>query len=52
VVTGPDYHWVVDCSEGSPAPDLWLRDGDKIEVPEKTNAPAAAAVPGPQSSPK
>jgi len=52
VVTGRDYHWVVDCSEGSPAPDLWLRDGDKIEVPEKTNAPAAAAVPGPQSSPK
>ncbi len=50
--TGQERHWIVDCAEASPAPDLWLRDGDKIEVPEKTDAPAAAAAPGPQSSPK
>ncbi len=34
--TGQKREWVVDCSEASPAPDFWLRDGDKIEVPEKT----------------
>ena len=28
------HTWVVDCS-GSNAPDLWLRDGDVIEIPEK-----------------
>ena len=27
--------WVVDCSIPDKAPDLWLRDGDVIEVPEK-----------------
>jgi ankyrin repeat protein len=27
--------WVVDCSVPDKAPDLWLRDGDVIEVPEK-----------------
>jgi ankyrin repeat protein/tetratricopeptide (TPR) repeat protein len=27
--------WVVDCSIPNKAPDLWLRDGDVIEVPEK-----------------
>jgi ankyrin repeat protein/tetratricopeptide (TPR) repeat protein len=27
--------WVVDCSDPKNAPDLWLRDGDVIEVPEK-----------------
>ena len=29
--------WIVDCSKGdrAPSPDLWLRDGDVIEVPEK-----------------
>jgi ankyrin repeat protein len=33
--SGQEREWVVDCSEASPAPDLWLRDGDKIEVPER-----------------
>jgi hypothetical protein len=50
--TGQEHQWVVDCSEPSSAPDFWLRDGDKIEVPEKGEAPAAAQAPGPQSSPK
>jgi hypothetical protein len=40
--TGQERQWVVDCSEASPAPDFWLRDGDKIEVPEKGQASAAA----------
>ena len=35
--SGQEREWVVDCSEASPAPDLWLRDGDKIEVPERTD---------------
>ena len=35
--SGRELEWVVDCSEASPAPSLWLRDGDKIEVPEKTD---------------
>jgi ankyrin repeat protein len=48
--TGQQRQWVVDCSEVShaPAPDFWLRDGDRIEVPEKVDASSAAA-PGPQS---
>jgi ankyrin repeat protein len=33
--TGQTSEWVVDCSDSRPAPDLWLRDGDKIEVPER-----------------
>ncbi len=32
--TGKKLEWVLDCS-GNKAPDLWLRDGDMIEVPEK-----------------
>ena len=32
--TGKKIEWVLDCS-GDHAPDLWLRDGDVIEVPEK-----------------
>ena len=32
---GQKHEWAVDCSEGKPAPDLWLKDGDLIEVPEK-----------------
>jgi ankyrin repeat protein len=32
--TGKKLEWVLDCS-GNNAPDLWLRDGDVIEVPEK-----------------
>jgi ankyrin repeat protein len=35
VGTGQKHEWSVDCSESSLAPDLWLRDGDLIEVPEK-----------------
>ena len=34
--TGQERQWVLDCLDGSPAPAFWLRDGDKIEVPEKT----------------
>jgi hypothetical protein len=33
--TGQKREWVLDCSDGKPAPALWLRDGDVIEVPEK-----------------
>ncbi len=33
--TGQSYNLVVDCSQYMSPPDLWLRDGDKIEVPEK-----------------
>jgi ankyrin repeat protein/TolA-binding protein len=29
------FERMVDCSDGQPAPDLWLRDGDIIDVPEK-----------------
>lgn len=36
--TGQPRQWVVDCSEPSPAPDFWLQDGDRIEVPEKAAA--------------
>ncbi len=32
--TGKTQSWVLDCSGGN-LPDLWLRDGDVIEVPEK-----------------
>jgi len=32
--TGRKIEWVLDC-RGAYAPDLWLRDGDVIEVPEK-----------------
>ncbi len=32
--TDKKIEWVLDCS-GDHAPDLWLRDGDVIEVPEK-----------------
>jgi ankyrin repeat protein/N-acetylneuraminic acid mutarotase len=50
--TGQKREWVVDCSEASPAPDLWLRDGDKIEVPDKTNsASAEEATSAPPSAP-
>lgn len=31
---GKPREWVIDCSAGK-APDLWLRDGDVIEVPDK-----------------
>lgn len=42
--TGQKREWVVDCSKGGDsAPNLWLRDGDRIEVPEKSYASAAQA---------
>jgi hypothetical protein len=27
--------WVLNCSDAKTAPDFWLRDGDRIEIPEK-----------------
>jgi hypothetical protein len=33
--TGQKRELIVDCSEGKPAPSVWLRDGDIIEVPDK-----------------
>jgi ankyrin repeat protein len=32
---GQKRELIVDCSEGKPAPSVWLRDGDVIEVPDK-----------------
>ena len=33
--TGKMHEWMVDCSNPQAPPNLWLRDGDVIEVPEK-----------------
>ena len=33
-VNGKPQEWVLNCSSGND-PDLWLRDGDVIEVPDK-----------------
>jgi ankyrin repeat protein len=33
--SGKSQSWVVDCTGGNNAPDLWLRDGDVVQVPEK-----------------
>jgi cytohesin len=33
--TGKKQEWILDCSNPNSLPDLWLRDGDVIEVPEK-----------------
>jgi len=33
--SGEPKVWILDCSTSSSMPDLWLRDGDVIEVPEK-----------------
>ena len=33
--TGKKRELIVDCSEGKPAPSVWLRDGDLIEVHDK-----------------
>jgi hypothetical protein len=38
--TGKKREWVVDCrvsspAPDSPAPDLWLSDGDVIDVPDR-----------------
>jgi ankyrin repeat protein/N-acetylneuraminic acid mutarotase len=46
--TGQKREWVVDCSKsGESAPDFWLQDGDRIEVPEKsyTSGSAQAEMP-------
>ena len=48
--TGRQDEWVVDCSEASPAPDFWLKDGDRIEVPEKTSSSATAQAEAPQAA--
>ena len=34
--TGQPRERVLDCSNANNAPDLWLRDGDVIEVPDKS----------------
>jgi hypothetical protein len=34
--SGRKLEWIVDCSNPNYAPDLWLKDGDVIEVPDKT----------------
>ena len=34
--TGKKREWILDCSDSKPAPDFWLRDGDVIEVPDKS----------------
>ncbi len=34
--TGKKHEWVLDFSDSQPAPDFWLRDGDVIEVPDKS----------------
>jgi hypothetical protein len=33
--TGKEREWILDCTNNSQAPDLRLREGDVIEVPEK-----------------
>ena len=33
--TGQERQWIFDCSDSQPAPEFWLRNGDRIEVPEK-----------------
>ncbi len=47
-VTGEKREWVVDCSDSKRAPDFWLRDGDRIEVPEKSYSSSAAPTEAPQ----
>jgi ankyrin repeat protein len=45
--TGQKREWTVDCSKGgNDAPNLWLQDGDRVEVPEKTFASGAGAEEG------
>ncbi len=34
--TGQNREWILDCSDSKPAPDFWLREGDVIEVPDKS----------------
>ena len=42
--SGQTRDWVVDCSNGGEsAPNFWLQDGDRIEVPEKTSTSTSQA---------
>lgn len=34
-ITGQPQEWTLDETKPDPVTDLWLRDGDEIEVPEK-----------------
>ena len=46
--TGQQREWVVDCSQGGKAaPDFWLQDGDRIEVPEKSYSSAGSKAGAP-----
>jgi ankyrin repeat protein len=38
-VSGQIYTLILDCSNINSPPDLWLRNGDTIEVPEKAEQP-------------
>jgi ankyrin repeat protein/N-acetylneuraminic acid mutarotase len=40
--TGQTSEWIVDCSDPHNPPDLWLRDSDRIDVPEKSTASASS----------
>jgi ankyrin repeat protein len=33
--TGKNHEWTIDCRVSSPAPNLWLVDGDSIDVPDR-----------------
>ena len=49
--TGRLQEWLFDLSAAGGSEDLWLRDGDAVEVPEKDpNAPAATVAPNDPSS--
>lgn len=34
--TGKDLEWTLDCSDQNHAPAFWLRDGDTVEIPDRT----------------
>jgi len=34
--TDKDVEWTLDCSDANHAPAFWLRDGDTIEIPDRT----------------
>jgi hypothetical protein len=44
--TGVRQEWLVDCTGTYEAPGLWLRDGDRIEVPDKADSAQAPPVSG------
>ncbi|HEV2209860.1 MAG TPA: ankyrin repeat domain-containing protein [Verrucomicrobiae bacterium] len=41
--SGEKHEWVLDCSDGKPAPAFWLKAGDVIDVPEKPGSASEAA---------